>query len=151
MLDLSTVKITMLISEYIRNNIIFAVAIFLIALIIYLYYKNSYAEPIKKSFICSVLGLSLLLIIVCQVFSFNYCEVAVSVIPTEKLTIEQIQQSDKFIEKDGNYYYVKRLTKPLSMSKDSFFKNMNRYIKYVEYDFNRDLDFIYYKSKIINK
>lgn len=151
MLDLNTVKITMLTSEYIRNNIIFAVAIFLIALIIYLYYKYSCAEPGIKSFICSTLGLFLIFTIIFQVFSLDYCEVAVSVIPTEMLTIEQMQQSDKFIKKDGDYYYVKRLTKPLFVSKDSFLKNMNGDIKYIEYNFNRDLDSIYYKSKIINK
>ncbi|WP_308578012.1 hypothetical protein, partial [uncultured Parvimonas sp.] len=83
--------------------------------------------------------------------NFNYCEIAVKVVPTERLTLKQIQQTNKFINNDGKYYYIKNIKKPLFLSEDSFFSHMSEYMNQLEVDFNRDIDSMYFKDKIINK
>lgn len=159
MLDLSTVKITILMSEYIKNNILFTVTLFILLFLIY--YMCSKKMISDDTIYCCTLFFvfNIIFILWCpslsaaisEASSFDYCEVTVKVVPSKKLTIKQLQASDNFIEKDGDYYYVKRIKKPLTVPKNIFFKNMNSYLYRLENDFNRNLDSMYFQDKAISK
>lgn len=67
----------------------------------------------------------------------NYCKVAVKVVPNEKLTIDQIKTSDDFIEKNGDYYYVKTFKRHLLFESDKMFmSNQGRLLREFEQDFS---------------
>lgn len=160
MLDLNTVKITILSSEYFKSNFIF-IAIFVIfiilSIIVYAFLRINYSFDANfgKYFLFLIIVISVLLVginpFIERNCGFNYCEIAVKVVPTERLTLKQIQQTNKFINNDGKYYYIKNIKKPLFLSEDSFFSHMSEYMNQLEVDFNRDIDSMYFKDKIINK
>lgn len=159
MLDLSTVKITILMSEYIKNNVLFTVMLFILLLLIY--YMCSKEMISDDTIYCCTLFFVFIIIIILwnpplsaaitEACSFDYCEVTVKVVPSKKLTIKHMQASDNYIEKDGDYYYVKRIKKPLTIPKNIFFKNMNTYLNRLENDFNKNLDSMYFQDKAISK
>lgn len=62
-----------------------------------------------------------------------------------------MKKSDKFIEKDGDYYYVKIVKTPALSSEDLNYSNFNVKIDQIKSDFNEDINSIYFKDKIINK
>lgn len=141
MLDMNTIEITKLIAEFSRNRFIYmflGIAIIILGVLLFIKMVNS----MYKSSDFNVLLLIILSIFVLSAgISFlyseiNYCKVAVKVIPDEKITIEQIKNSDDFIEKNGDYYYVKTFKRHvLFESEKMFMSNQGRLLRELEQDF----------------
>lgn len=159
MLDMNTVEITKLTSEYAKGKVIFLILGVVIILLSIIFisiinkklsvYGHNDIRDIALAIVMSLCisgGLSLMIH-----DHVELCKVTIKVIPTEKLAVEQIQQSDKFIKKDGDYYYVKTIMAPALSSEKLCYSNFDKTINQIKSDFNEDLDSIYYKSKIINK
>lgn len=53
-----------------------------------------------------------------------------------------MKKSDKFIEKDGDYYYVKIVKTPALSSEDLNYSNFNVKIDQIKSDFNEDINSI---------
>lgn len=160
MLDMNTVEITKLVAEYARDKILFIILGFSLMLIA-TFLIFSIDKIFNKLYINRFFDILLsTIVIVCFFCGFNLlmgsyariCEVSIKVMPTEKLTIDQMQKSDKFIKKDGDFYYVKTIKTSAFLScEDSLFDNFDKKINQIKEEFNYDLNSIYYKSKIINK
>lgn len=157
MLDMSSIEISKLASEYARGKVMYLILgiglIFLSIMFCFAIYKMFYAYDYK---ICIF---PIIFTVLCVCIGFNlmindyvkFCQVTIKVIPTENLTIEQMKKSDKFIEKDGDYYYVKIVKTPALSYEELNYSNFNVKIDQIKSDFNEDIDFIYFKDKIINK
>lgn len=157
MLDMNTIEITKLASEYARGKVMYLILgiglIFLSIMFCFAIYKMFYAyddeiwiSPIIFTVLCVCIGFNLMIN-----DYVKFCQVTIKVIPTENLTIEQMKKSDKFIEKDGDYYYVKIVKTPALSSEDLNYSNFNVKISQIKLDFNKDINSIYFKDKIINK
>lgn len=139
MLDINTIEITKLIAEFSRNRFIYMfLGVAIIVLGILLFNK---ALKCNSSFfndlLFFVLSIVIMLVGVGLLGSeINYCKVAVKVVPDEKITIEQIKTSDDFIEKNGDYYYVKTFKRHvLFESEKMFMSNQGRLLRELEQDF----------------
>ena len=157
MLDMNTIEITKLASEYARGKVMYLILgiglIFLSIMFLFAIYKMFYAYDDEIYIFPFVFAL----VFVCIGFNLmtndyvKFCQVTIKVIPTENLTIEQMKKSDKFIEKDGDYYYVKIVKTPALSSEELNYSNFNVKIDQIKSDFNEDINSIYFKDKIINK
>lgn len=157
MLDMNTIEITKLASEYARGKVMYLILgiglIFLSIMFLFAIYKMFYAYDDE----IYVFPFVLALVFVCIGFNLmtndyvKFCQVTIKVIPTKNLTIEQMKKSDKFIEKDGDYYYVKIVKTPALSSEELNYSNFNVKIDQIKSDFNEDINSIYFKDKIINK
>ena len=156
MLDLNTIEIINLASEYAKDKttfMIIGVGVILLGCflglvledIIYVSYDIRKLLPIISSFLI-ICGFALLANI-----RVNFCKVAVKVVPNEKLTIEQIKTSDKFTEKDGEFFYVKTLKASILTPEDFLFDNFDVRINQIEKEFNSYAYSEWIKDKIINK
>lgn len=153
MLDLNTIEITKLIAEFSRNRLI---CIFLgIAIIVLGILFFNKTLKLKTSAFNDFLIIIFAAVIVCAglriLFSeIDYCKVAVKVVPNEKLTIEQIKTSDKFIEKEGEFFYVKTFKRYVLFESDKMFmSNQGRLLRETEQDFNDFANTNYLKNNAV--
>lgn len=153
MLDLNTIEITKLTAEFSRNRLI---CIFLgIAIIVLgiLFFNKTLKS--KTSAFNDFLIIIFVSVIVCAglriLFSeIDYCKVVVKVVPNEKLTIEQIKTSDKFIEKEGEFFYVKTFKRYVLFESDKMFmSNQGRLLRETEQDFNDFVKTNYLKNNAV--
>lgn len=158
MLDMNTIEITRLASEYARGKFIYlilGIAVTLLPIIIFFVInKILYVHDADELDFSTMIYTLLCVFIGNNLLTGNhvkFCQVTIKVTPTEKLTIEQMQKSDKFIEKDGDYYYVKIVKTPALRSEELNYRNFNLRIDQIKSEFNEDVDSIYFKDKIVNK
>ena len=158
MLDLNTIEITKLASEYARGKFIYLILgiafILLPIIIIFVINKILYVYDADELDFSTMIYTLLCVFIGCNLLTGNhvkFCQVTIKVIPTKNLKIEQMQKSDKFIKKDGDYYYVKIVKTPALSSEELNYSNFNVKIDQIKSDFNEDINSIYFKDKIINK
>lgn len=157
MLDMNTIEITKLASEYAKGKVMYLILgiglIFLSIMFFFAIYKMFYAYddeicffPIVFAFVFVCIGFNLM--------ANNYvkfCQVTIKVIPTENLTIEQMKKSDKFIEKDGDYYYVKTFKRYILLESDRMFtSNQGRLLRETEQDFNDFVNTNYLKYNAVH-
>lgn len=142
MLDMNTIEIIKLIAEFSRNRFIYiflGLAIIILGVLIFNKLLNSlYKSSDFNVFLLIIISIVVLLAGVSFLSSeINYCKVAVKVVPNEKLTIDQIKTSDDFIEKNGDYYYVKTFKRYLLFESDKMFmSNQGRLLRELEQDFS---------------
>lgn len=155
MLDLNTIEITKLIAEFSRNRLI---CIFLgIAIIVLgiLLFNKMLKSLCSSSTFNDFLLITVTIFILSAGMSFlfsevDYCKVAIKVVPNEKLTIEQIKTSDKFIEKNGEYFYVKTFKRHILLESDKIFmNNQGRLLRETEQDFNDFINTNYLKNNAV--
>lgn len=138
MLDINTIEITKLTGEFLKNRVIyifFGIAIIVLGI---LFFNKMLKSSAFNEFLIVVLTTAIVFVGIRILFSrINYCKVAVKVVPNEKLTIEQIKTSDDFIEKNGDYYYVKTFKRYILFESDRMFEsNQGRLLRETEQDFN---------------
>lgn len=138
MLDINAIEITKLTGEFLKNRFIyifFGIAIIVLGILFFNKMLNSSAF---NEFLIVMLTTAIVFVGIRILFSrINYCKVAVKVVPNEKLTIEQIKTSDDFIEKNGDYYYVKTFKRYILLESDRMFtSNQGRLLRETEQDFN---------------
>lgn len=152
MLDMNTIEITKLIAEFSRNRFIYIfLGIAIIVLGILLFDKMLKSSALND-FIIVMLTTVIIFVGIRILFSkINYCKVAIKVVPNEKLTIEQIKTSDDFIEKNGDYYYVKTFKRYILLESDRMFtSNQGRLLRETEQDFNDFVNTNYLKYNAVH-
>ncbi len=156
MLDLNTIEIINLASEYAKDRttfIVLGVGVILLGCflglvldyIVYVPYNMRKSLTIISSF-CVICGFALLVN-----FRVNFCKVAIKTVPSDKLSVEKMQASDKFIKKDGEYFYVKTLKSSILTPEDFLFDNFDVRINQIEKKFNSYVYSEWIKDKMINK
>ena len=156
MLDLNTIEIISLASEYAKDRttfIVLGVGVILLGCflglvledILYVPYDISKLLPIISSF-CIICGFALLMNV-----RVNFCKVAFKAISSDKLSVEKMQTSDIFIEKDGDYYYVKTLKASILTPEDFLFDNFDERVNHINKQFNSYVYSEWIKDKLINK
>lgn len=152
MLDMNTIEITKLIAEFSRNRFIYIfLGIAIIVLGILLFDKMLKSSALND-FLIVMLTTVIIFVGIRILFSkINYCKVAIKVVPNEKLTIEQIKTSDDFIEKNGDYYYVKTFKRYILLESDRMFtSNQGRLLRETEQDFNDFVNTNYLKYNAVH-
>lgn len=138
MLDLNTIEITKLIAEFSRNRFVYIFLGIAIIVLSILFFNKMLKSSAFNDFLIIILATVIMFVGIRILFSkINYCKVAIKVVPNEKLTIEQIKTSDDFIEKNGDYYYVKTFKRYVLLESDTMFtSNQGRLLRETEQDFN---------------
>lgn len=155
MLDLNTIEITKLIAEFSRSRFIcmfLGIAIIVLGILLFnKTLKSLCSSSTFNDFLLITLTIFILAAGLSFIFSeIDYCKVAVKVVPNEKLTIEQIKASDKFIEKDGEYFYVKTFKRHILLESDKMFmSNKGRLLRETEQDFNDFVNTNYLKNNAV--
>lgn len=62
-----------------------------------------------------------------------------------------MQQSDKFVKKDGDYYYVTTIQRSVNESDKAFYSRLNQTKNQVKEDFNNTLNEIWFKEESVSK
>lgn len=138
MLDLNTIEITKLIAEFSRNRFVYIFLGIAIIVLSILFFNKMLKSSAFNDFLIIILSAFIMFVGIRILFSkINYYKVAIKVVPNEKLTIEQIKTSDDFIEKNGDYYYVKTFKRYVLLESDRMFtSNQGRLLRETEQDFN---------------
>lgn len=152
MLDMNTIEITKLIAEFSRNRFIYIfLGIAIIVLGILLFDKMLKSSALNDFLIVMLTAVIIFVGIRILFSKINYCKVAIKVVPNEKLTIEQIKTSDDFIEKNGDYYYVKTFKRYILLESDRMFtSNQGRLLRETEQDFNDFVNTNYLKYNAVH-
>lgn len=152
MLDINTIEITKLIAEFSRNRFIYIfLGIAIIVLGILLFDKMLKSSALNDFLIVMLTAVIIFVGIRILFSKINYCKVAIKVVPNEKLTIEQIKTSDDFIEKNGDYYYVKTFKRYILLESDRMFtSNQGRLLRETEQDFNDFVNTNYLKYNAVH-
>ena len=155
MLDLNSIEITRLTAEFLKNRFIYiflGIAIIVLGILLFnkmlksLCSSSTFNDFLLITFTILTLsaGMSFLF------YEVDYCKVAIKVVPNEKLTIEQIKTSDKFIEKNGEYFYVKTFKRHILFESDKIFmNNQGRLLRETEQDFNDFVKTNYLKNNAV--
>ena len=151
MLDLNTIEITKLIAEFSRSRLIYIFLGIAIIVLGVLFFNKMLKSSAFNDFFIIILTTVIIFAGIRILFSrINYCKVAVKVVPNEKLTIEQIKTSDDFIEKNGDYYYVKTFKRYILLESDRMFtSNQGRLLRETEQDFNDFVNTNYLKNNAV--
>lgn len=155
MLDLNTIEITKLIAEFSKNRLIcifLGVAIIVLGILLFnKMLKSLCSSSTFNDFLLITVTILTLSAGMSFLFSkVDYCKVAIKVVPNEKLTIEQIKTSDKFIEKNGEYFYVKTFKRHILFESDKIFmNNQGRLLRETEQDFNDFVNTNYLKNNAV--
>ena len=138
MLDLNSIEITKLTGEFLRNRFIYIFLGIAIIVLSILFFIKMLKSSAFNDFLIIILSAFIMFVGIRILFSkINYYKVAIKVVPNEKLTIEQIKTSDDFIEKNGDYYYVKTFKRYVLLESDRMFtSNQDRLLRETEQDFN---------------
>ncbi len=138
MLDLNSIEITKLTGEFLRNRFIYIFLGIAIIVLSILFFNKMLKSSAFNDFLIIILSAFIMFVGIRILFSkINYYKVAIKVVPNEKLTIEQIKTSDDFIEKNGDYYYVKTFKRYVLLESDRMFtSNQGRLLRETEQDFN---------------
>lgn len=138
MLDLNSIEITKLTGEFLRNRFIYIFLGIAIIVLSILFFNKMLKSSAFNDFLIIILSTFIMFVGIRILFSkINYYKVAIKVVPNEKLTIEQIKTSDDFIEKNGDYYYVKTFKRYVLLESDRMFtSNQGRLLRETEQDFN---------------
>lgn len=138
MLDLNSIEITKLTGEFLRNRFIYIFLGIAIIVLSILFFNKMLKSSAFNDFLIIILTAFIMFVGIRILFSkINYYKVAIKVVPNEKLTIEQIKTSDDFIEKNGDYYYVKTFKRYVLLESDRMFtSNQGRLLRETEQDFN---------------
>ena len=138
MLDLNSIEITKLTGEFLRNRFIYIFLGIAIIVLSILFFNKMLKSSALNDFLIIILSTVIMFVGIRILFSkINYYKVAIKVVPNEKLTIEQIKTSDDFIEKNGDYYYVKTFKRYVLLESDRMFtSNQGRLLRETEQDFN---------------
>lgn len=138
MLDLNSIEITKLTGEFLRNRFIYIFLGIAIIVLSILFFNKMLKSSAFNDFLIIILSAFIMFVGIRILFSkINYYKVAIKVVPNEKLTIEQIKTSDDFIEKNGDYYYVKTFKRCVLLESDRMFtSNQGRLLRETEQDFN---------------
>lgn len=138
MLDLNSIEITKLTGEFLRNRFIYIFLGIAIIVLSILFFNKMLKSSAFNDFLIIILSAFIMFVGIRILFSkINYYKVAIKVVPNEKLAIEQIKTSDDFIEKNGDYYYVKTFKRYVLLESDRMFtSNQGRLLRETEQDFN---------------
>lgn len=138
MLDLNSIEITKLTGEFLRNRFIYIFLGIAIIVLSILFFNKMLKSSAFNDFLIIILSAFIMFVGIRILLSkINYYKVAIKVVPNEKLTIEQIKTSDDFIEKNGDYYYVKTFKRYVLLESDRMFtSNQGRLLRETEQDFN---------------
>lgn len=152
MLDINAIEITKLTGEFLKNRFIyifFGIAIIVLGILLF---DKMLKSSAFNDFLIVMLTTVIIFVGIRILFSkINYCKVAIKVVPNEKLTIEQIKTSDDFIEKNGDYYYVKTFKRYILLESDRMFtSNQGRLLRETEQDFNDFVNTNYLKYNAVH-
>lgn len=151
MLDLNSIEITKLTGEFLRNRFIYIFLGIAIIVLSILFFNKMLKSSAFNDFLIIILSAFIMFVGIRILFSkINYYKVAIKVVPNEKLTIEQIKTSDDFIEKNGDYYYVKTFKRYVLLESDRMFtSNQGRLLRETEQDFNDFVNTNYLKNNAV--
>lgn len=158
MLDMNTIQVIKLYSDYAifsRGYRILGYGMIIFSLVTWFIMNKKYTKMGKELEGIFATAITIIIINFISLYfltaDINYCDMVTKVIPTDKLTIEQMQQSDKFIKKDGDYYYVATIQRSVNESDEAFYSRINQTKSQVKEDFNTTLNEIWFKEESVSK
>lgn len=154
MLDLNTMQVIKLCSDFTFNRTsyyVLGIGIAIISIVNFFIFKKVADKKESSTGAFVAVGTTILFMFIgMSVLStkFDYCTMATKVIPTDMLTIDQMKKSDKFIKKDGDYYYVKTIKRGVRESDEAFYSRKNQIKDQIKEDFNNTLNEIWFKRQL---
>lgn len=155
MLDYNNIYFKSLVDSYKRTNIIVAaitiLVIVIVSAIIIIYKKKNKEETVLFSFFSPyIIALSIMFLLFS---SHPYCKAFVKVntekISEENITETDIKNSDYFIKRDGDIYFVTTLKRSL-VDIDKEFVNKEKLKEKINESFNRACAKVWMNRKISN-